>query len=126
MIDRIKTHNILNGIVFSIIEFVVTAGIIAPFAIYYVLHGRVLYAVVAIGVILNCLMIVAVGIQQYGRKEKDVGIQHMFNKDVRERISREHPHLSADTSMLVITLLLPFVLFVSTLIELTFKMNKLQ
>src|SRR5215510_14720399 len=93
MINRIKIHNILNGIIFSIVEFLITAGIIAPFAIYYVLHGRALYATVAIGIILNCLTIVAFGVQQYINKEKDVGIQHMFNNSVRENINREYPQL---------------------------------
>ena len=121
MINRIKTHNILNGIIFSIVEFVVIDLIIAPFAIYYVLHGKVFYATISVGIILNCLMIVLFGLQQYKNKEKDVGIQHMFNKSVRERISREHPHLSNDTSVLVITMLLPFVMFIWVLYELLLK-----
>ena len=121
MISRIKTHNILNGIIFSILEFVITALIIAPFAVYYVLHGKVLYATIAIGIILNCLMIVAFGLGQYKNKEKDIGIQHMFNKSVREKISREYPNLSNDTSVLVITMLLPFVMFIWVLYELLFK-----
>jgi predicted signal transduction protein with EAL and GGDEF domain len=121
MINRIKAHNLLNGIVFSILEFGITVLIIAPFAIYYVVHGKVLYATIAIGIILNCLMIVAFGLQQYIGKEKDVGIQHMFNKSVRERVSREYPHLSNDTSVLVITLLLPFVLFAWVIGERLFK-----
>ena len=118
MINRIKTHNILNGIIFSIVEFVVIDLIIAPFAIYYVVHGKVLYATISVGIILNCLMIVLFGLQQYKNKEKDVGIQHMFNKSVRERVNREHPHLSNDTSVLVITMLLPFVMFIWVLYEL--------
>ena len=121
MINRIKTHNILNGIIFSIVEFVVIDLIIAPFAIYYVVHGKVLYATISVGIILNCLMIVLFGLQQYKNKEKDVGIQHMFHKSVRERISREHPHLSNDTSVLVITMLLPFVMFIWVLYELLLK-----
>ena len=121
MIYRIRTHNILNGIIFSIVEFVITAGIIAPFAIYYVLHGRVLYAAVAIGIMLNCLTIVAFGVQQYLRKEKDVGIQQMFNKEIREKVSREYPHLSNDTSILVLTLLLPYVMLIWVLYELFFR-----
>ncbi len=43
MIHRIKTHNILNGIIFSIVEFVITDLIIAPFAIYYVLLPFVMF-----------------------------------------------------------------------------------
>jgi hypothetical protein len=121
MIDRIKTHNILNGIIFSIVEFIIAALIIAPFAIYYVVHGRVLYATIAIGIILSCLTIVAFGIQQRKNKVKDVGIQHMFDKNVRERISREYPHLNTDTSVLLITLLLPFVTFLWALGEILFN-----
>ena len=118
MINRIKAHNILNGIIFSILEFVIIDLLIAPFAIYYVLHGKVLYAAVAMGIMLNCLMIVVLGLQQYKNKEKDVGIQHVFNKGMREQISREHPHLSNDTSLLVITMLLPFVMLIWVLYEL--------
>ena len=118
MINRIKTHNLLNGILFSIIEFVITSLIIAPFAIYYVLHGKVLYAAVSIGVLLNCLMIVALGVQQYKNKEQDLGIQHMFNPSVREKVNREHPQLGNDTSILVITMLLPFVMFLWVIYEL--------
>lgn len=121
MISRIKTHNILNGIVFSIVEFVITNLILAPFAIYYLRHGRVLYATIAIGIILNCLMMVAFGLQQYKNKEKDLGIQHMFNKSVRKSINCEHPHLGLDTSILVITMLLPFVMFIWVFYELLLK-----
>ena len=121
MINRIKTHNILNGIIFSMVEFVIAALIVAPFAIYYVFHGIMLYATISIGIILNFLMIVAFGLRQYKNKEKDIGIQHMFNKTVREKISREYPNLSNDTSVLVITMLLPFVMFIWVVYELLFK-----
>jgi len=74
MIDRIKTHNILNGILFSMVEFAMTALVIAPFAVYYVIHGRALYAAISMGIILNCLTIGWFGLRQYGNKEKDLGI----------------------------------------------------
>ena len=120
MIRRIKTHNILNGIIFSIAEFVITALIIAPFAVYYIAHGKALYATIAIGIILNCLTILAFAVQQYKGKEKDIGIQHMFNKSIRERISREYPHLGNDTWVLTTTILLPFVMFIWVISELLF------
>ena len=124
MINRIKTHNLLNGILFSVLEFVFTALIIAPFAFYYTLHHMALYAIVTTGIIVNCLTIVAFGLQQYRNREKDLGIQHMFNRDVRERIGREHPHLGNDTSILVVTLLLPYVLFLWVLGELLFRKER--
>src|SRR5215510_821233 len=121
MIKRLKTQNHLNGIIFSTDEFVIAALIVAHFAVYYVFHGILLYATISIGIILNFLMMVAFGLRQYKNKEKDIGIQHMFNKDVREKISREYPNLSNDTSVLVITMLLPFVMFIWVLYELLFK-----
>jgi len=124
MIQRIKTHNILNGILFSMIEFVVAALIVAPFAIYYVLHGRTLYAAIAIGIILNFLVVVAFGLQQYKNKEKDIGIRQLFNKNTRETVGREHPHLGGDTTILVITLLLPFVMVICVLYELLFERRR--
>src|SRR5215510_9328224 len=120
MISRIKTHNILNGIIFSIVEFVITSLVIAPFAFYYITRGRTLYAFIAMGIILNCLTIVAFGLQQYRRKEKDIGIQHMLNKSLREQIGREYPHLSNDTLVLTFTILLPFIMFLWAISELIF------
>jgi hypothetical protein len=121
MISRIKTHNILNGIMFSIVEFVITPLIIAPFAIYYIVHGKVLYAMIATGISFNCLTMVSFGVQQYKSKEKDIGIQHMFDKDIRERISREYSHLGNDTLVLTTSILLPFVIFIWVISELLFK-----
>ena len=63
----------------------------------------------------------AFGLQQRIRKEKDVGIQRMFNKSVRERINQEYPHLGNDTWALTLTILLPFVMFIWVLYELLFE-----
>ncbi len=121
MVNLIKTHNILNGITFSIAEFIIVPLIIAPFAIYYIVHGKVLLAAVAVGIILNCLTIVAFGIQQRRRKEQDLGIQHMFNKSVRERVGVDHPHLSRDTMVLSTALVLPYMVILWVIIELLWK-----
>ncbi len=112
MINRIKTHNVLNGFVFSIVEYMIAGLAVAPFAGYYIVTSRFLFAAVAIGIILNCLVIAIIGIQQYRRHEKQVGIQHMFEKNVRERVGHEYPRLGNDTLVLSITVLLPFVILI--------------
>ena len=125
MIRRIKTHNILNGILFSISEFAVTALVLAPFAAYYLTHRIFLYATIAVGIIFNCLAIVAFGLFQLRSKEKDIGLPRVFEKSYRERVVRENPHLFRDTMLLVASILLPFVLLIGTLFEFIFdRANK--
>jgi hypothetical protein len=51
MLRKIKVHNYLNGNIFSLIEFLFTALIVSPFTVYYVIHGRFVFAAVGIGII---------------------------------------------------------------------------
>ncbi len=112
MIQRIKTHNLLNGIKFSIAEFIFIPLVISPFAIYYIAHAQAGYALVSVGIILNCLTIPALGLRQLRNNEKDIGLRAFTDKDERDRIGKEHPHLLLDTLLINVTSLLPFVLFV--------------
>jgi len=123
MIRRIKSHNLLNGIKFSIAEFAFIALVVAPFAIYYVTHNNILYATISVGIMFNCLTTVAFGLGQFLRKEHDIDLRRVFNKDERERIERENPRLMVDTFIIVVTALLPFVMFIWALYELLL-MNK--
>ena len=91
MIQRIKTHNVLNGIKFSIPEFVIIALLISPFAIYYILHAKVILALVSVGLILNCLTLAALGLRQWFGKEKGIGWKGLLDKQGRDRIDRAHP-----------------------------------
>jgi hypothetical protein len=117
MLRRIRSHNILNGMLFSIFEFGFTALIIAPFAVYYIIHGKLLYATISVGIILNCLTIVMIGLIQLRQGEKDLGLRPLYNKNYREQVARENPHLFGDTMLLVATILLPFALLALTLGE---------
>jgi hypothetical protein len=121
MIRRIKSHNILNGILFSISEFAFTALVISPFAVYYIAHGTYLYALIAVGIIFNCPTIVVYGLVQLRRRAIDAGISRVNEKSFRERALRENPHLFGDTLLLAATILLPLVLFIVTLIESIFN-----
>ncbi len=124
MIRRIKSHNLLNGILFSISEFGFTALIISPFAAYYISHDKFLYTSIAVGIIFNSLTIVAFGLRQLRNKERDIGFLRVYEKSYREQAVRENPHLFQDTMILVGSILLPFVLFLMTLFELIFKNTK--
>jgi hypothetical protein len=111
VIARIQTHNVLNGLVFSVAEFAVTILILAPFAAYYVRHAQVLYALGALGIILNCSMFVVCGVRQYVDKVPDLGLRRMLDARVRGEVHRANPHLGADTAWLVVTSIVPFAMF---------------
>ena len=40
MIQIIKTHNLLDGLLFSILEILAMVLVVSPFAIYYLTHER--------------------------------------------------------------------------------------
>ncbi len=110
MIQRIKTHNVLNGIKFSIAEFVIIPGVLSPFAIYYVTHAKVEFAFISVGIILNCLTVAAFGLRQLVSKEKGIGLRKLLDKQERDNIAHANPHLLKDTVIITVTALAPYVL----------------
>ncbi len=57
-LEKVESHNYINGYKFSAIEFMLATILVAPFCIYYITHDRLLYACMAAGLILNFLTIV--------------------------------------------------------------------
>lgn len=119
MIRRIESHNRLNGIVFSVVEFIVAAGVISPFAVYYILHARILYALGAMGIILNCLTVVAFGIHQWIDKDEGIGWRRLAqNKEELHRVRHDNPHMLRDTLILTATILAPYALMILVVAQL--------
>ena len=125
MMKRIETHNLLNEIVFSIIEFVFIAAVIIPFAIYYIFHAQALYALVSVGIVLNCLTVAILGIRQLNNKGQETGWRRLYSKQGlldkqgRERIGSENPHLLKDTTIIIVTTLIPYALLLWVIFELS-------
>ena len=125
MIDRIQSHNTLNGFLFSVGEFALFTLVVFPFGVYYLLHQRWAFAFIALGWICNFAMIITFGIRSILRKEQGGSYKDLLNKTKREEMKQKYPRLSLDTLLLVVALLLPFLLFVSVSLELTlFNKNK--
>ena len=114
---KIKSHNYINGFIFSAIEFLIAAAVILPFFIYYLTHGRVLYAYVAGGLILNFLVIVFFAAYSIYKKEKSIGLSFYFDKEKRNNVSEKNPHLLSDTLVLCLGILIPFCLTLFAIVE---------
>ena len=119
MLSRIKSHNYLNGIIFALVEFVLTGGVLVPFTVYYFLHGRYRFGAVVLGIVLNCFTIAAVALVSLLKKEPSIGVIKLYtDPEVKKRASLLHPHMSLDTLLLCIAVLVPFCLLASTLYDL--------
>jgi len=110
MVEKIKVHNYLNGFVFSLVEFLIVFLFLAPFMIYYFLHGRLLFGIIALGIGINSLLIVVFAANSIRKKEKDFGIGKLFNKKTRLEINRKYPGLQRDTYVLSALIILLFML----------------
>ena len=118
MIRIIKSHNRLNGLAFSAIEFVLIALVIAPFAIYYIVHHRSVLAAISSGITLNCLPVIFYGISGLlESKAAGVQIAPFWDKQAREKHKLENPHMLSDTLLLTGSILLPFVCITAVVID---------
>jgi len=117
MIRIIKSHNRLNGIKFATIEFALIALIVAPFAGYYCLHQRFVLAFISGGIMLNCLPVVYYGIEALHKGQDDS--LTIWNRQARDKLNLENPHLLRDTLVLAGLTLLPLVVLVLVLMEAT-------
>ena len=117
LLDKIKSHNYLNGLVFSAVEFFLAALVVAPFFIYYITHEKLPYATVSAGLIINFLTITFVALQSLYKKEANLGLSFYFHKEKRRAVSKNYPHLGRDTIVLCIGFLVPYCLFLVVLCE---------
>jgi hypothetical protein len=124
MRDIIKRHNRLNGVTFSTIEFGLIALFVGAFASYYIIHQRVLMALISSGITLNCVPVVVYGIRAW-RDSRASGerIGSFWDKNARKQHQLENPHMLRDTLLLTLATLLPFVTLAAVLFD-GFKSSK--
>ena len=60
----IQRHNRINGVTFAIVEFGLIALFIGTFATWYLLHRKVMMAIITWGITLNCVPVVVYGFYQ--------------------------------------------------------------
>ncbi|MEW1953056.1 hypothetical protein [Terrabacter sp. NPDC080008] len=109
MLAIIREHNRLNGFIFSIAEFCLIAALLLPFVVYYWAHQRWWEAVMATGIVLNCVTISLTAVRQRARGEHQVGLRAMRRPDLRRQVAREHPSLARHTLTLTLSVLVPFL-----------------
>ena len=117
MIRRIREHNQLNGQTFSTVEFLIVALAAGFIGLGFLLHGRWVAAVLAIGIASNALVVTLFGIAALRRGERGESLRRLRDPAYRDRVKREHPTLARDTLVITVTVLLPFVMLALVMIE---------
>ena len=108
MIRLIREHNTLNGLRFSMTEFLVASVIAVGLAIYLATTGEVALAIALLGVEVNCLVVAAVGVRSLRAGEPDRSLRATFSPSTRARILEDYPHAQRATWILAGLALIPF------------------
>ena len=117
MIRRINEHQKLNGVVFTVVEFLLVAAAACLIALGFWQQGNVLVAILAIGTLVNASLVVGFGIAAWRRGERGERLTRVFSRSGRAEIAAGHPHLGRDTILLTVAALVPFLLGGWVLVE---------
>lgn len=110
IVEILEEHNKLNGFKFVLVEFAVTS-IVATFIAYAGLSGAGwLYVIAGLGVLANSISVAVSVIGQMRRGDKDLGLYSVYFGEGRGIVKLEHPNLGRNTSKLVVSLMVPFLL----------------
>lgn len=124
MLRIIRSHNRLNGLRFSALEFGLVGLVVLALAGYFLLAGASLFGVATLGTAGNCLPVVWLGIGSLRAGESDIGLRAMLRPTARAAALREHPTMQRDTYILAGATLLPFLVVVTVVVELRGKHSK--
>jgi hypothetical protein len=117
MSGRIREHCILNGVAFVVCEFSLVVGGAVFIAVALGLHHVWIGVFLAIGVLLNSLVVVAIGVAMWKRGERGTSVHNVFDAKYRAELSRSHPAMMKDTIILATSTLAPYFLMASIVCE---------
>ncbi len=117
MTGRIREHCILNGVAFVVCEFLLVAGGSILIGVGFGLHRAWIGVFLAIGVLLNSMVVVAVGLAMWRSGERGTSMRSVFNARYRAELSRSYPAMMKDTLVIATATLAPYVLMVSVAFE---------
>jgi hypothetical protein len=118
VIDIIRRHNRLNGVKFSVAEFMLIAILAGAFATYYVAHQKQIMAFITLGITSNCLTVVILGVRTLmDRANEGNHIAPIWSRADRARHFKENPKMLRDTLAIMTATLLPFLLALIVILE---------
>lgn len=117
MIRRIIEHNKLNGVVLSMVEFLLVVAAASFIALAFALHDRWLAAILAAGTAINALVVVMFAVAALRRGERGNSLRDLARASYRDEVKREHPTMMRDTVALTGAVLVPYLLVMAVALE---------
>ena len=111
----------MNGLRFSTAEFGLVGLVVFAVAGSFLVAGAYLMAIAAIGIAVNCIPVVWLGIGSIRSGEPDIGLRAMLRPATRAAALREYPTMQRDTYLLAGAILLPFVVAIAVVVDLRKK-----
>ena len=111
----IREHNTLNGLRFTLVEFVIVGLLMTGSAAYLALTSHMVLSVVAAGIAANCVPVIMQAGASLRAGEVDRGWRATFSPLQRAAVLRDHPTAQRDTWMLSVATVLPFLVAIAAL-----------
>ena len=115
MLDIIRRHNRLNGVIFCLVEFALMGIFVGVFAGVLFLKGRLDLGLIGSGIAINCIPVIVCGVNTILYSPQDLKLGTIWNRDARATLKRENPHMMRETLILSGATLVPFFLAAAAL-----------
>jgi hypothetical protein len=117
IVARIKRHNIVNGFVFSLVEFALVAAIVGGFSVYALIQEKTVVGLVGLAIAVNCLPVMLYSVQSLRANEKQIGFRAWLTRTNRALIAQRYPETGVDTVVIVIATIVPLLAVLLTTID---------
>lgn len=115
MLRIIREHNSLNGLRFTLFEFLFIALLMTGSAAYLALSAHLLLSLVAAGIAVNCIPVIMQAGVSLHAGEVDRDWRATFSPSQRAAVLRDHPTAQRDTWILSLATVLPFFVAIAAL-----------
>jgi len=118
MIAIVERHNRLNGVRFSVTEYVLIGALAGGYAVYFASHHKVPLATVGGGIAANCFAVALIGLRtMLGRGSAWKSTPPFWKKEARLQHRRDNPHMLRETLILTVVTVVPFVAAVAIVLD---------
>lgn len=111
----IREHNTLNGLRFTVCEFLTIGLLMTGSAAYLALSSHLMLSVVAAGIAANCIPVIVQAVVSLRAGEVDRGWRATFSPFQRAAVLHDHPTAQRDTWILSVATLFPYCVAIAAL-----------
>jgi hypothetical protein len=113
----VREHNRLNGFGLVMVEFFLVTLAALLIAIAGIVHGRILLAIIGVGIGVNAITVITITAAQIRDHEQSEGLLKLRSSEFRASLAQKNPNLSRHTMLVFVSTLVPFLLVALLLLQ---------